>query len=41
MTELEKQTEEKIFEAATDVFIEKGMDGARMQELAPIKTKTI
>ncbi|HNS30671.1 MAG TPA: TetR/AcrR family transcriptional regulator [Tenuifilaceae bacterium] len=34
MTELEKQTEEKIFEAATDVFIEKGMDGARMQEIA-------
>ena len=27
-------TEEKIFEAATDVFIEKGMDGARMQDIA-------
>jgi TetR/AcrR family transcriptional regulator len=30
----DKQTEEKIFEAATDVFIEKGMDGARMQDIA-------
>ncbi len=28
MTEADKQTEEKIFDAATDVFIEKGMDGA-------------
>jgi len=27
-------TEEKIFEAATDVFVEKGMDGARMQDIA-------
>ena len=27
-------TEEKIFEAATAVFIEKGLDGARMQEIA-------
>lgn len=34
MTEPEKQTEEKIFEAATEVFIEKGMDGARMQDIA-------
>src|SRR5665647_861310 len=34
MTETEKQTEEKIFEAATEVFIEKGMDGARMQDIA-------
>lgn len=34
MTEKEKQTEEKIFEAATDVFEEKGMDGARMQDIA-------
>lgn len=34
MTENDKQTEEKIFEAATDVFIDKGMDGARMQDIA-------
>jgi AcrR family transcriptional regulator len=34
MTENDKQTEEKIFEAATDVFIEKGMDGTRMQDIA-------
>jgi TetR/AcrR family transcriptional regulator len=34
MTEIEKQTEEKIFEAATDVFVEKGMDGARMHDIA-------
>ena len=34
MTENDKMTEEKIFEAATDVFIEKGMDGARMQDIA-------
>ncbi|MBN1415355.1 MAG: TetR/AcrR family transcriptional regulator [Bacteroidales bacterium] len=34
MTENERQTEEKIFEAATEVFIEKGMDGARMQDIA-------
>jgi TetR/AcrR family transcriptional regulator len=34
MTENDKQTEEKIFEAATEVFVEKGMDGARMQEIA-------
>ena len=34
MTESDKQTEEKIFEAATDVFVDKGMDGARMQNIA-------
>jgi AcrR family transcriptional regulator len=34
MTEQDKQTEEKIFEAATEVFIEKGLDGARMQDIA-------
>jgi AcrR family transcriptional regulator len=34
MTENEKLTEEKIFEAATEVFIEKGLDGARMQDIA-------
>ncbi len=34
MTEDDKQTEEKIFDAATDVFIEKGKDGARMQDIA-------
>jgi AcrR family transcriptional regulator len=34
MAENDKQTEERIFEAATDVFIEKGMDGARMQDIA-------
>jgi len=34
MTENEKLTEEKIFEAATEVFLEKGMDGARMQDIA-------
>ena len=34
MTENDKQTEEKIFEAATIVFEEKGMDGARMQDIA-------
>ncbi|WP_163708020.1 TetR/AcrR family transcriptional regulator [Mangrovibacterium lignilyticum] len=27
-------TEEKIIDAATDVFVQKGMDGARMQEIA-------
>ena len=27
-------TEEKIYEAARKVFIRKGMDGARMQEIA-------
>lgn len=34
MTENDKQTEEKIFEAATDIFIDRGMDGARMQDIA-------
>jgi len=34
MSENEKLTEDKIFEAATEVFIEKGMDGARMQDIA-------
>ncbi len=34
MTESDKQTEDKIFESATEIFIEKGMDGARMQEIA-------
>ncbi len=34
MTVNDKQTEEKIFEAATDVFIEKGLDGSRMQDIA-------
>ncbi len=34
MTENDKLTEEKIFDTATDVFIEKGMDGARMQDIA-------
>jgi AcrR family transcriptional regulator len=34
MTENDRQTEEKIFEAATDVFVEKGMDGTRMQDIA-------
>jgi len=34
MTESEKQTEEKIFESATEVFLTKGMDGARMQDIA-------
>lgn len=34
MTENDKLTEEKIFEAATDVFVDRGMDGARMQDIA-------
>lgn len=34
MTENEKQTEEKIFESATEVFLNMGMDGARMQDIA-------
>lgn len=34
MTENDKLTEEKIFESATEVFEEKGMDGARMQDIA-------
>jgi TetR/AcrR family transcriptional regulator len=34
MTENDRQTEDKIFEAATEVFVEKGMDGSRMQDIA-------
>src|ERR1039457_636211 len=34
MTEQEKSTEEIIFEAAQTVFVQKGFDGARMQEIA-------
>lgn len=34
MTESDKQTEDRIFDAATEVFTEKGMDGARMQDIA-------
>jgi TetR/AcrR family transcriptional regulator len=34
MTDNDKLTEERIFEAATLVFEEKGMDGARMQSIA-------
>jgi AcrR family transcriptional regulator len=34
MTENDKQTEEKILDAASIVFQEKGMDGARMQDIA-------
>ncbi len=34
MSENEKQTEELIFEAATEVFQEKGYDGARMHDIA-------
>ena len=34
MTENDKLTEEKIFDAATDVFLDRGMDGARMQDIA-------
>ncbi len=34
MTEKDRQTEEKIFESATEVFLERGMDGARMRDIA-------
>jgi TetR/AcrR family transcriptional regulator len=34
MTVQDKQTEEKIFDAATEVFEEKGMAAARMQDIA-------
>ncbi len=34
MTEHEKNTEQKILDAAEDVFLHKGMSGARMQEIA-------
>ena len=36
MTEQEKSTEEVIFEAAQTVFVQKGFDGARMQEIAEV-----
>ncbi|MBN2633191.1 MAG: TetR/AcrR family transcriptional regulator [Bacteroidales bacterium] len=36
MTENDRQTEEKIFESATEVFVAKGMDGARMQDIADL-----
>ncbi|MFA9392597.1 MAG: TetR/AcrR family transcriptional regulator [Prolixibacteraceae bacterium] len=34
MNQLKEDTEQKIIQAAREVFIEKGMDGARMQEIA-------
>jgi AcrR family transcriptional regulator len=34
MTETDKLTEDKIFEAATEEFVDKGMDGTRMQDIA-------
>ncbi len=34
MTENDRQTEDKIFDSATEVFVEKGMDGARMKDIA-------
>lgn len=34
MTDQEKSTEEIIFDAAQKIFIEKGFDGARMEEIA-------
>ncbi len=34
MNSQKDNTEEKIIDAATDVFVQKGMDGARMQEIA-------
>lgn len=34
MVEKDIQTEDRIFNAATDVFLDKGMDGARMQDIA-------
>lgn len=34
MTEKDKLTEEKIFDSATEIFIEKGFDGARMRDIA-------
>ncbi|MDP4223429.1 MAG: TetR/AcrR family transcriptional regulator [Bacteroidota bacterium] len=34
MTEKDRMTEERIFDAATEVFVDKGMDGARMQDIA-------
>lgn len=34
MTQHDKNTEEKIFDAAQEVFVHKGFDGARMQDIA-------
>jgi len=34
MTEIQKDTEERILESAEDVFTNKGLSGARMQEIA-------
>ena len=34
MTNIEKETDERIYEAARDIFHERGFDGARMQEIA-------
>ncbi|MDD5508779.1 MAG: TetR/AcrR family transcriptional regulator [Bacteroidales bacterium] len=34
MTESDRQTEDRIFDSAMEVFLEKGMDGARMQDIA-------
>jgi TetR/AcrR family transcriptional regulator len=34
ISDSDKQTEERIFEAATEVFVLKGMEGARMQDIA-------
>lgn len=34
MASIEKETDEKIYEAARDVFHERGFDGARMQDIA-------
>ena len=36
MTNAEKITEEKIFDAATQIFEKKGLAGARMQEIADL-----
>ncbi|MCD4665881.1 MAG: TetR/AcrR family transcriptional regulator, partial [Bacteroidales bacterium] len=34
MSKMDLNTEQAILEAAKQVFIQKGMDGARMQEIA-------
>lgn len=34
MVHKDKKTEQRIFEAATEEFLQKGMDGARMQDIA-------
>ncbi len=34
MAGIEKETDERIYEAARDIFHERGFDGARMQEIA-------